>query len=158
MCPRSFTQTMNNSWCQWSLADFWSLWRIVEMLYIFIYWLPHKLAQPVYTGRMPHEVHKVTSQPLCTCFFNGWQWRSVLSIHAYMLKICSKSFSVQVAVISPDDWSLCPGIIRFFSQDFWADPSSSLVSEGAPETFIMSSEAEKVTGSPIKCWRAVDSG
>lgn len=95
--------------CQWSLADFWSLWRIVEMLYIFIYWLPHKLAQPVYTGSMPHEVNKVISQPLCTFFFNGWQWRSVLSIHAYMLKICYKSFAVQVAVISraPQMTDLC---------------------------------------------------
>lgn len=72
--------------CQWSLADFWFLWRIVEMLCIFIYWLPHKLAQPVYTRSMPHGVNKVISQPLCTFFFHGCQWRSVLSIHAYMLK------------------------------------------------------------------------
>lgn len=120
----------------------------------------YKLVQPVYT---PHGEKKVILQRLFFFFFSssGWQWRSVFSIHSYMLNLHYDYFVLQVFVISgaPHMTDLC----ALGSSVSFSETSRLMLIllwlVGVPlRLLIMSSEVEKATGSPVKCWWAVDSG
>lgn len=65
-----------------------------------------------------------------------------------MLNIYCKYIPLQVVVISqaPHITDLCALVSSIYFSFFWADPNSSLVSKGAPETFDNELSGEESDG------------